>query len=266
MPTADSFFALGMGNGFPFCPPKVDVSSDDLWSTIDGYNKSSTGTRTAAGIIESKRLAMLYVWNTYQINGSVAVGSDSLSNVNSEDDTSSGNPLPPKLRVCLDGSDGFGDQIETEDADGFPVASLALDVPLSVTAMYNGSTSNESNFIGYGIADSASDGIYAESEDLAGFGDYAWVQFKCVGFASESDCFTSGGNEYCTVKRDSQYTSLSMGGETFYGVGVAEISNLDAGGSPTVNGSTMSATSEFVSFPNNLSVSTSLTSLTAYSY
>ena len=258
MPTADSFFALGMGNGFPFCPPKVDVSGDDLWSTIDGYNKSSTGTRTAAGIAESKRLAMLYVWNTYQLTGSMTVGSDSISNVNSEDDTSSGNPLPPKSRVCLDGSDRFGDQIETD-------VSLALDVPLSVTAMYNGSTSNESNFIGYGITDANWDGIAAYSDDLS-IGDYVWVEFKCVGPASYSDCDTLYDIEYCIIKRDSQYTTLSMGGETFHGVGVAEISNLGIGGSSSVNGNTMSASCLFGYGPDGISASASLTSLTAYSY
>jgi len=273
MPTADSFTALGMGNGFPFCPTKLDVTETDsggydvwpMWSTIDGYNKDSTGPRTAVGIAESRRLAMLYVWNTYQLAGSVAVGSDSLLNVNSEDDTQSGNPLPPRSRVCLDGNDVFGDYVEAEDADGFLIASLALDVPLSITAMYDGSTSNESNFIGYGIADANWDGIAAYSEDF-GFGDYVWVQFKCVGVASDSDCYTNDGIEYCTIKRDSQYTSLSMGGETFHGVGVAEISNLGAGGSSSVNGSTMSASCLFEYYPSNLSVSASLSSLTAYSY
>jgi hypothetical protein len=262
MPTADSFTALGMGNGFPFCPPKVDVSSYDLWSTIDGYNKSTVGVRTASGIIESRRLSMLYIWNTYQITGAVTVSSDTLANVNSEDNTPSGDALNPKSRVCLENNEGFGDYIETEDDDGFPVASLGLNVPLGITAMYDGSTSNESNFIGYGIADATQDGIEASSDDLANAFDYVSVKFNCVGPASASDC----SGDYCIIKRDSQYTSLSMGGETFNGVGVAEISNLDAGGSPTVNGSTLSATSEFLGFPSNLPVSASLSSLTAYSY
>lgn len=273
MPTADSFTALGMGNGFPFCPTKLDVTETDsggydvwpMWSTIDGYNKDSTGPRTAVGIAESRRLAMLYVWNTYQLAGSVAVGSDSLLNVNSEDDTQSGNPLPPRSRVCLDGNDVFGDYVEAEGADGFLIASLALDVPLSVTAMYDGSTSNESNFIGYGIADANWDGIAAYSEDF-GFGDYVWVQFKCVGVASDSDCYTNDGIEYCTIKRDSQYTSLSMGGETFHGVGVAEISNLGIGGISAVDGSTMSASCLFEYYTDGILSSASLSSLTAYSY
>ncbi len=278
MQAADSFFALGMGNGFPFCPTKVDVTEVDsggndvwpMWSTIDGYNKDTAEDRTAAGIIESKRLAMLYVWNTYHLTGSVTVGSDSLLNVNSEDDTQSGDPLTPKSRVCLDGNDRFGQGIEAEDADGYPIASLALDVPLSVTAMYDGSTSDESNFIGYGIADANWDGIAAYSDDF-GMGDYVWVQFKCVGFSSDSDCFEwedPDGHvvEYCTIKRDSQYTTLSMGGETFHGVGVAEISNLGAGGPSSVNGSTMSASCSFAYDTDGILSSASLSSLTAYTY
>jgi len=278
MPTADSFTALGAGNGFPFCPSRVDVTDTEgggdyaweMWSTIDGYNKDSTEDRTVAGIIESKRLAMLYIWNTYQLTGEVVVSSDSVSNVNSEDHALHGDPdadpipLPPKSRVCLPGNGGFGDYIEIEDADGNTVANLSIKVPLMVTAMYDGITSEEENFIGYGIADSTKDGIYAYSDDLSGFFDYVYVAFNCVALRSESDCFS---DEFCTTKRDSQYTSISMGGETLHGVGVAEISNLEAGGFPTINGSTLSATTSFSSSDGGeIPVSIDLTSLTAYSY
>lgn len=249
MPTADSFTALGAGNGFPFCPPKVDVSSDDLWSTIDGYNKSSTGSRTAAGIAESKRLAMLYVWNTYQLTGTVSAGLGSISNVNSEDnpDTISGDPLPPKTRVCLDGSDGFGDYDDIQDEQG--LVSIDLSASLSVTAMYNGSTSSENNFIGYGIGSISS---HISDWELA---DYVDVFFSYSGSASLSQF---------SFERDSQYTSLSMGSETFHGVGVAEVENVYSSETPTVNGSTLSASCSFWS--GDISVSASLTSLTAYSY
>jgi hypothetical protein len=252
MPTADSFTALGMGNGFPFCPPKVDVSSNDLWSTIDGYNKSSTGTRTAAGIAESKRLAMLYVWNTYQLTGSASAGIYSVSDINSEDnaDTITGDPLTPKSRFCLDGFGGFGDYT---DIEGSPYRKGYIDlyVSLSVTAMYDGSTSDENNFVGYGIG---SISAYIEDEELA---DYLWVTFHCTGGASVS--------EY-SFERDSQYTSLSMGSETFHGVGVAEVESVYGSETPTVNGSTLSATCSFASSPDDISVSASLSSLTAYTY
>jgi len=277
MPTASAFTALGAGNGFPFCPSRVDVTDAEgggnyaweMWSTIDGYNKDSTEDRTVAGIIESKRLAMLYIWNTYQLTGEVVVSSDSVSNVNSEDHALHGDPdadpipLPPKSRVCLPGNGGFGDYIEIEDADGNAVANLSIEVPLMVTAMYDGITSEEENFIGYGIAEPGKTGIYAFSDDLAGFGDYVYVEFHCTARGPESDCFSG---EFCTTKRDSQYTSISMGDETLHGVGVAELSNLEAGGFPTINGSTLSATTLFLSSYSEIPVSINLTSLTAYSY
>ena len=278
MPTADSFTALGVGNGFPFCPSRVDVTDTEgggdyaweMWSTIDGYNKDSTEDRTVAGIIESKRLAMLYIWNTYQLTGEVVVSSDSVSNVNSEDHALHGDPdadpipLPPKSRVCLLGNGGFGDYIEIEDAYGNAVYNLSIRVPLKVTAMYDGITSEEENFIGYGIAEPGKTGIYAFSDDLAGFGDYVYVDFNCTARGPESDCFSG---EFCTTKRDSQYTSISMGDETLHGVGVVELSNLEAGGFPTINGSTLSATTSFSSSDGGeIPVSIDLTSLTAYSY
>ena len=278
MPTADSFTALGAGNGFPFCPSRVDVTDTEgggdyaweMWSTIDGYNKDSTEDRTVAGIIESKRLAMLYIWNTYQLTGEVVVSSDSVSNVNSEDHALHGDPdadpipLPPKSRVCLLGNGGFGDYIEIEDAYGNAVYNLSITVPLKVTAMYDGITSEEENFIGYGIAEPGKTGIYAFSDDLAGFGDYVYVDFNCTARGPESDCFSG---EFCTTKRDSQYTSISMGDETLHGVGVVELSNLEAGGFPTINGSTLSATTSFSSSDGGeIPVSIDLTSLTAYSY
>jgi hypothetical protein len=249
MPTADPFFALGMGNGFPFCPNKVNVSGKDLWSTIDGYKKSSTGTRTVAGIAESKRLAMLYIWNTYQLTGTVSAGSGSISNVNAEDhpSTVSGEPLLPRTRVCLGEFAAFGNYVDIYDEQGH--LSIDLYASLSVTAMYDGSTLSESNFIGYGIGSISS---HITDWELA---DYVNVFFSYTGKASLSEF---------SYERDSQYTSLSMGSETFHGVGVAEVENVYGSETPTVNGSTLSASCSF--WYGDISVSASLSSLTAYTY
>ena len=38
MPKADTFTALGRGNGFGFCPKKVDVSEFDNWITLGGVS------------------------------------------------------------------------------------------------------------------------------------------------------------------------------------------------------------------------------------
>jgi hypothetical protein len=272
MPTADSFIALGAGNGFPFCPTKVDVTEVDsggndvreMWSTIDGYNKDTTNARTAAGIAESRRLARLYVWNLYEIIGLASASSTSITSANSEDHGPNGGSFPPKDRVCL-GNKGIENEDDFYNNDGFQIAKLLIDSHLSITAMYEGSTSNESNFIGYGIGTDNLGGIKSEVLDITLL-DYAFVELKWFGLESEVDCYTDGGDTYCNVKRNSQYTSLSMGGETFHGVGVAEAMNLFAPGSPSVNGSALSVSSFITDFVDDFSISASLSSLTAYTY
>ena len=67
MPTAESFNALGYGNGFMSCLTKVDVSGKNFWTTLSGVNKDSPTTSDAL-IEESRRLAMLFYWNSYQLN------------------------------------------------------------------------------------------------------------------------------------------------------------------------------------------------------
>ncbi len=273
MPTADSFFALGMGNGFPFCPTKVDVTEVDswgndvwqMWSTIDGYNKDTTSARTAAGIAESRRLAMLYVWNLYEITGVASASSTSIASANSEDHGPNEEPFPPKSRVCL-GNKGFENKDDFYNNDGFQIAYLLIHSNLSITAMYEGSTSDENNFIGYGIGTENLGGIESIVEDITLL-DYAFVELKWFGFESDADCYTDGeGDTYCTIKRDSQYTSLSMGVETFHGVGVAEAVNLYSPGLPSVDGSALSASSSITDFVDDFSISASLSSLTAYTY
>ena len=263
MPAVNSFAALGVGNGFPFCPAKEDISAYDLWSTIDGYNKSNTSPRIAAGIAESKRLAMLYIWNTYQLIGSVTVSSETISDPNSEDNanTPTGDPLNPRSRVCLAYNEGFSDFGELYSSTSYLMAFLDLYVHLRVTAMYNGSTSDESNFIGYGIGDADGIGIWGNAED-AELGDWASVGFNCVGSASEVNP---------PFERDSQYTSLSMGSETFYGVGVAEADSPNSLTAPTINGGALSVTSAFELFDGQIfigqePVNISLTSLNTYTY
>ena len=76
MPTADSFTALGRGNGFPFCNAKVDLTSGvtsstdgsvgaaDFWVTLGGV---SSGTASQAQIDLSLNNAMKLYWNQYSI-------------------------------------------------------------------------------------------------------------------------------------------------------------------------------------------------------
>ena len=81
MPTATSFAALGRGNGFSFCPRKVDVSSYTNWITLGGV---SSGSASTAEINESLQNAMKLWWNFYSMTGSF-----SSSTTSSQDGTNS---------------------------------------------------------------------------------------------------------------------------------------------------------------------------------
>jgi len=109
MPVVEPFVALGAGNGFVKCLNEfntVDVLSYDvdtgepiqLWTTLSGYNSNSTGLPSEESIAESHRLAMLYFWNSYQLNaGAIIDNSISSIDVNTEDDIL---PITPQSRVC----------------------------------------------------------------------------------------------------------------------------------------------------------------------
>ena len=134
MPTAESFTALGVGNGFSFCPTKVDVSSYALWTTISGFNQSTGGTPTAAQIEESRRLAMLWFWNSYEVKFTIQFSVDPIII-----------DVAPKDRICNPSSAYYA-----EGGLGFFTASADL-----IHAMYNGSTSDEANFVGFGLGGAA---------------------------------------------------------------------------------------------------------------
>ena len=157
MPTATPFTALGAGNGFPFCPPKVNVadrgdgSPYDYWTTLSGVSKDSPVASDAL-IAESLQLGMKLFWNLNEINCD-AVYENISGNINSvssaifEVFNESGIATEPKDRVC----ETLGLRSSTTDPNNsiFPHAQIGSN-RLNICRMYNGSTSSEDNFIGYG--------------------------------------------------------------------------------------------------------------------
>lgn len=82
MPTADSFTALGKGNGFPFwyCIQKTDVtalndqsSGEWHWTTLSGVNAdnytSFSGEELQAKVDQSLAYAMKLFWTRYKVTG-----------------------------------------------------------------------------------------------------------------------------------------------------------------------------------------------------
>ena len=158
MPTTDRFAHLGF---FPYCPEKVDVSGYDYWTTLGGFKKGDSGTPSDTQIEDSLRNAMSLFWNLYQITGSSQGQNNrptpTITNVTNMDQIGKGVPLEtvevftPIDRMCITGEIGnqFIEGYE-RDAQGSRGSSL-ISVELRPERLYNGSTDNESNFIGYGI-------------------------------------------------------------------------------------------------------------------
>ncbi len=67
MPTTQKFRSRGVGNGLPYCPPKVDVSSYDYWMTLGGTQKGNLPT--GKQILLSLKNAIKLFWGLYGLNG-----------------------------------------------------------------------------------------------------------------------------------------------------------------------------------------------------
>lgn len=157
MPTATPFNA-GVGNGFTECLSRVDVSSFDFWTTLGGNRQGGGVTESGQGLAQ----AMAIFWNLNGVSGnytqvSVPVNVDFALLIDGEAGTfdsfswtkiGGGSVLgffTPMDRVCYT---SFSSIVREEDTDD------DIDVLFQVRGepirMYNGSTSNEGNFVGYG--------------------------------------------------------------------------------------------------------------------
>ena len=204
MPVAESFNALGAGNGFPECITKVDVSSFDYWTTFSGVNKNSPATSDLL-IAESIQLGMKLYWNlfscvaptnvTFSSTGSNPGESSSVSNL----DVSSHSRAEPMKRIC-----GFASASDNQSSapNGATNCQLFLTAGLPVR-MYNGVITNEANFVGIGrgmgstvnTRGSASNravsrvtivGHIDASTSTAGVYDYAYVEVGGMHFVCEA--------------------------------------------------------------------------------
>tara|TARA_R110000803_G_C11898509_1_gene311815 strand:+ start:36 stop:896 length:861 start_codon:yes stop_codon:yes gene_type:complete len=167
MPTATSFAALGKGNGFPFCASKIDVSGYDNWITLGGTakgNDPTDGEKTT-----SLENAMKLWWNYYSATGSFSASfstpdeSGSVTHTGKEviiKRDGEGGALEPVNRSCkgTDPSPFRNDQLSSgfsdEDivADNGAAGSIGAGSFQFIRRMYNGTTSDESNFVGYGVS------------------------------------------------------------------------------------------------------------------
>ena len=204
MPTAESFNALGAGNGFVACLRKVDVSGYDHWTTLNGVNKNSPTTSDAL-IAESLQLGMKLYWNlfscvaltnvTFSSDGALPSESSSVSNL----DLSSSPRAEPMDRIC--GGASVADS-QSSTPSGRTNCHLRLTASTGVR-MYNGVTTDEDNFVGMGYNSgeivntrgSSSNravsrvtlvGYRNESTNQQGVYDYAYVTLGGLHFTCEA--------------------------------------------------------------------------------
>ena len=173
MPTADSFTALGRGNGFPFCASRVDVSSFDFWVTLGGYAKTSSGNVTQDQINNSRINAMKLFWNVNSLTVASTVGDNTTIDrpysstrtfdfENGDYDSlrwfgegaANQENKEPFKRVCIN-SFNAGYDLDSREVDPGGVPQTGIDSGASLTvfvkAMYDGVVTDPDNFIGYGI-------------------------------------------------------------------------------------------------------------------
>ncbi len=152
MPTADTFTALGRGNGFPFCiDEKLDVSSYDAVQPLTlaqamkiywnlhgavGFFKFPTG-QPGSPII-----------NVEDINDQDFIDYSSETGGINEDNSDT--PTEPKERVCSPPFSGINGFKSVDDSTSFSSFGSSINLEDGFVRYYNGNVSNENNFIGYG--------------------------------------------------------------------------------------------------------------------
>ena len=250
MPTATEFTALGKGNGFPFCPDKIDVSLDYKWVTLGGTQKGNapTDAEKNASLINAMKL----FWNAHELLGSAS--STNVSNPLPDiifTEESSTDPEEPRNRVCPRQSGSFYTNSYTERVGS---SSIFGTIAIPIARMYDGSTDDEANFVGYGMslpcrigADTAVAGLLGSAE----------VEVEVQSFIPLTPPSSTSTDDY-----DDAYV-------TFAGLPVLASAEAHASGNTSVsvsaNASSLTASASFTEVygtPPNTNSGTSTASLT----
>lgn len=174
MPETQHFMSRGRGNGFPYCPAKVNVADNDFddqpyefWTTLSGWSKvdePATDELKEASIAESHALAVKLFWNVdgYAADSICTTtwftgdGTAELTFPIGSADATSGSLREPAGRVCIPDSEKYT-VVDNAPGDPFTTATANCGAP-EIIRMYNGDVLDEDNFVGYGIK---SDGVFS---------------------------------------------------------------------------------------------------------
>jgi hypothetical protein len=163
MPEATPFSALRF---LPFCAEKVNVSPYDYWVTLGNTQKGNSPS--ASEIALSLQNAMALYWNLYAINGTIDENTTSTDRSANAVDNLSDGKAEPYTRVCPESSK-YGMHCEdvetcfdagTTMTDGnSTIYSNLYDTKANIVRMYDGVTTDETNYVGLGLKSDVADGF-----------------------------------------------------------------------------------------------------------
>ena len=200
MPTADSFTALGRGNGFPFCiDEKLDVSSYDAVQplTLAQAMKIYWNLHGAVGFFKFPAdQTGNPIIEVEDINDQDFIDYDGVTGAIDEDN--SGTPTEPKGRVCNPPFGGINGSKGIDGNRGFSSFGSDLNLEDGLVRYYNGDISDEDNFIGYGY-----------------FGTY-FVRFSGVATVDKENIVLLGthfkASEYGSYSSSASSSVVTLGG------------------------------------------------------
>ena len=245
-PISQHFMTRGAGNGFTSCLQKVYVSNFDFWTTLSGVSKVSPTTSDAL-IQESYILAMNLFWNMEKTSFTATTVEASQTHLAFTE-----NPIE---RVC--NSDMFNRVIMTNDATS--QTAIYIEMLLRIVRMYNGVTTDEVNFVGYGLKSEPYDsGIRSSTEwGLEGLrSDSSLIRATISSYTDDNTFESSPYPVFETIAQDIAYTTVS--GLNVIGWVYARWRTAGITTAPAADATAMTASNDDSSF--------SLTSIDFYAY
>tara|TARA_R110002095_G_scaffold109423_1_gene95808 strand:- start:35 stop:817 length:783 start_codon:yes stop_codon:yes gene_type:complete len=260
MPTADSFTALGKGNGFPFCVTnKINVSFASYdWITLGGTRKGNNPTK--AEIQTSFVNAVKIFWNTNKLLCSVESSKTStelpqiIYRKESEDGSvinPTTDPEEPKNRACERDNGAYRNLYTVGIANGLKSGFISL----GVMRMYDGDVNDEDNFVGYGLEDGFS--VQAESDDEPDGTGNPPTPGRCRVTINVSSRVIAPNTAYITFSGFPLVCGVSSTALQF---------ELDGSVSTSADASTASGSASYSNSDISGSVSASITGLDLYTY
>lgn len=236
MSTAQVFSAIGASNGFPFCMKRVNVLDNELptpseyeyWSTLSGYKKGDIASVTQAQRHESFLKAWQLFWNIESITAE-ANGDDGVTTGSVSDPTHEASHEPLKM-VC-EASNTVEDTHSDYNGPEGEGVGLQVGFDIEPIRMYKGVTTDEANFIGYGLSNTGlfSDfegAIYSHADLVPPAGVIAWASLGSLiselgfGVASNYDYIELDGFNFVSSALGGTYDPAVPSASTDFGGGL----------------------------------------------